>query len=870
MAEDQGLEVVGVPNDEKVEERLVGVAWSLYDAGDYAEALVRLGPLLAHPTNRVRRVAAFCRFGLEEYDAAIDLAAGVRPKSADDLHDLGLFHLEAKQWNAAAEALRAALAIRSKGWTSWLLALALRADYRQPPDSEQHAEMMRHFDDAIAAGDVPAAAYFDLERELSWDEEFTRKLAVLELGVERLPDSSALRCALSALYANDRAKRYDDAVRVVQRLADAEVPDALAVWRCFKAHHAAGRFVEALSYLDRLPADAMRGDYGKTEIRGDVLLALGRFDEACDAFSAESKTPEGRAISLLGRGVAKLALDDPAAAATDADGATDLWMLREMEPASLWLLVDGLHELYRFEATFDAGIEALLRQIADMPAGVRAKLLYLRSCFSRTGESFSTAEAARQWVHPALGQELGWRLEEDGDHANAACARLHYWIWRLDVVPEGERQGEVDSYEPRRAHLDREGATFVAREWERTAKVVAPVHRPIASRFYRNTLRPSLFEQRMFEAVRQIAATLIAWEPDDSDGLFDFAYACESLGARREAIEAYRRVIDLAPNAPGAFNNLALILEAEGDLDGALAMMDGAIRAGQDDEKFKSRRSKLAARVERAEAERRKREQLFATAPSRWGRLNYFQRQMLAVLTVIDRFDGWEQLATLSGCEERFVPGHWDKLVELGMLIEHEGSWSINEHVAHLAALERSHAVVTRAVRADDSLRFKPIFNSKTEYTIYSLLLQLFPNHLVFPNMALQTMFQYERMQEVLDRAEFKYYLMSQVDFCITSTANYLPIMGIEVDSHYHDDPKQQERDRKKDRIFEAGGVPLLRLRAHGQPTDSGLRASIDEAVRALRTDLTATADRGARYSRLALEIDFEQFGLKNPPPTDE
>ena len=39
--------------------------------------------------------------------------------------------------------------------------------------------------------------------------------------------------------------------------------------------------------------------------------------------------------------------------------------------------------------------------------------------------------------------------------------------------------------------------------------------------------------------------------------------------------------------------------------------------------------------------------------------------------------------------------------------------------------------------------------------------------------------------------------LMAQVDFCITSTANYLPVIAFEVDSRYHDASDQIVRDEQ-------------------------------------------------------------------------
>jgi hypothetical protein len=86
-------------------------------------------------------------------------------------------------------------------------------------------------------------------------------------------------------------------------------------------------------------------------------------------------------------------------------------------------------------------------------------------------------------------------------------------------------------------------------------------------------------------------------------------------------------------------------------------------------------------------------------------------------------------------------------------------------------------------------------------------------------------------MKEQLDGDDFTYFLRCRVDFCIVSTATYFPLLGIEVDSVYHDTPEATERDSRKNRILALGGVPLIRLRKFGSPTDSLIRHRLHEAT---------------------------------------
>jgi len=189
------------------------------------------------------------------------------------------------------------------------------------------------------------------------------------------------------------------------------------------------------------------------------------------------------------------------------------------------------------------------------------------------------------------------------------------------------------------------------------------------------------------------------------------------------------------------------------------------------------------------------------------------------------------------------------------------GKLIVNKYIHDLARQERAHAVATTIIRADKTVACKAIFNSQLEYTIYNALTMLFPNHLVFPNMSLQTVFQYERMKDLLDGDIFGYFLRSQVDFCITSTATYFPMVAFEVDSHYHDQAKMIEKDERKNTIFKTGGVPLLRLRPHGQPSVATIREEIVRVVRQLGQDISRNDRTIGDSVKLTMEIDFEHFG---------
>jgi hypothetical protein len=257
--------------------------------------------------------------------------------------------------------------------------------------------------------------------------------------------------------------------------------------------------------------------------------------------------------------------------------------------------------------------------------------------------------------------------------------------------------------------------------------------------------------------------------------------------------------------------------------------------------------------------ERTRQEDWIRIARERWPRVDFYKKQILATLTVISDFEDWADLARLSGTDEKFVKGHWTGLVEQGMIIQNEKGYQVNPHILDLVKQERSHSMVAKIVHTSSVLAAKPIFNSQNEYRIYSVLTDLFPNQLVFPNMALQAIFAFDRMKALLDQETFGYYLKASVDFCVTSTTTYFPLVTFEVDSPYHDLEAQVVRDQKKDHIFAQGGVHLIRLRSFGQPTAAAIRHDIREAVRDWGRMRRATPQEGFAIN-IEQEIDFEAF----------
>jgi hypothetical protein len=237
-----------------------------------------------------------------------------------------------------------------------------------------------------------------------------------------------------------------------------------------------------------------------------------------------------------------------------------------------------------------------------------------------------------------------------------------------------------------------------------------------------------------------------------------------------------------------------------------------------------------------------RRDQFERTAVNRWPSLTAPARKLLSVFASIKSYNGLDEVAQYAGMDSLWARRHYDKIVELGMLLVEDKTYRINPFIEPLLERESQHAVIGRIVRSHGTSAVKQVFNSQREFTIYQVLVQLCPNHLVFPNCSLQSVMTYERMKELVSDDDFGYYLRASVDIVVVSSTTYLPMLAIEVDSVWHDTERQQINDEKKDRLFAVAGVPFMRLRPVGSPSEYTVRAQVaehmDELVRSLRADL--------------------------------
>ncbi|HEY9723676.1 MAG TPA: DUF2726 domain-containing protein [Oscillatoriaceae cyanobacterium] len=124
----------------------------------------------------------------------------------------------------------------------------------------------------------------------------------------------------------------------------------------------------------------------------------------------------------------------------------------------------------------------------------------------------------------------------------------------------------------------------------------------------------------------------------------------------------------------------------------------------------------------------------------------------------------------------------------------------------------------------------KPFFFSLAENNFYGMLTEACRSLdlVVFPKVGLNDIF---RDKYGADRGQYFRYAQMHVDFLLVSKEDYRPVAGIELDGTSHDTAKQQARDEKKNQVFKAAGLPLMRFYNAVPQTSESIRTKVEDVL---------------------------------------
>ena len=125
------------------------------------------------------------------------------------------------------------------------------------------------------------------------------------------------------------------------------------------------------------------------------------------------------------------------------------------------------------------------------------------------------------------------------------------------------------------------------------------------------------------------------------------------------------------------------------------------------------------------------------------------------------------------------------------------------------------------------------LFKSKQEYVFYRAVREVFQTYMVFPNVAMNAVIDWNSIKSNLNKQENSYFFKGLIDCVVIDQENdYKPIKFIELDSIYHDNKKQIEKDKMKDKIIGCSGHKLFRIRTKNEAlTEDEFKVLIREAI---------------------------------------
>ncbi|GIV58629.1 MAG: hypothetical protein KatS3mg042_1542 [Rhodothermaceae bacterium] len=118
----------------------------------------------------------------------------------------------------------------------------------------------------------------------------------------------------------------------------------------------------------------------------------------------------------------------------------------------------------------------------------------------------------------------------------------------------------------------------------------------------------------------------------------------------------------------------------------------------------------------------------------------------------------------------------------------------------------------SRPLAGEDARR--SLFRSQQEADFFQAVREVFATYFVYPNVALSSVLDYERLRDRLSGEERRYFFRALVDCVVFDQhAGYLPRYFFELDGPHHDDTDRREKDRLKERILALAGQRLYRIR---------------------------------------------------------
>jgi tetratricopeptide (TPR) repeat protein len=385
-----------------------------------------------------------------------------------------------------------------------------------------------------------------LQWEVSlWFEQgtFEQRLLLLQDGLRRFPDAAAIRVRLGHLLVID--DQQHQALEILSPLLDDNLPSISALAIAARAEAMCGNTTRAQYHLSRVQQLSPERFMGLPNLKGDVQVFLGNYEEAITAYEELAGDPsDANLLALIGRlGItwAHYRSGDFSRAATELTQAIMLWVERDMgllfyDELNQWYAIPSIKELCQ-AALEQESFSELLR---PEQRGVALFLLHkYQLIFSPAPSHELLLQAATLTRHPALGEHLTEYYVSTGTWDAVVTAHLRYERWRLALSEKADPRSFLGEegyfYCPSTDDAPRVPAEQFKSVCEAAIKCMAEnqdaeVRQQIYVPFYRTFLRQILLDGNKFSLMSIIAEALSDLGPPPDVEHQDVIYALEKLG----------------------------------------------------------------------------------------------------------------------------------------------------------------------------------------------------------------------------------------------------------------------------------------------------------------------------------------------------
>ncbi|MCI0709768.1 MAG: tetratricopeptide repeat protein [Chloroflexi bacterium] len=599
----------------------------LFDAEQYQEAQEILVKLLAEkPDDEIITLLARCYWHLGQPDAAIKLLTIQEHLSYDNRVTLMLCHYGLEEWDEMAQQLREMIQVRETARNYYMLSIAeAKGRLLYYLDSATKERIRGLLKKAASLDDGFPDLYVKLT-QLTDSKDWKGREAILFEALQKFPDDNEILLNMTALHLEQ--KNYEKSLDILKSLIK-ENTNSQALWYALTAYVGLNDYSQARKIVHRLSFKDLED---KTRLMSELWFLDEQYDQwlACSYFQM-GYDPQVSAIKdHLRNTYINLKHNDIVNAITDFKKGTEVAIGCEFYGLDFDILVSldhGIEVFKGFDIVRDICETLLLlryenRLIDEQVLAYIAFVIYqsdyaedilndFKSLFPNPERELMDYVVEYLGNRPELGEIFFYHYLHDNNVKAIAC-----YIDRCTWALENDRDfdPEISNYyfEDWDTFIEESGEELALAVYSRFENATDDALDAIFSVVYSDFWRKVLFKEKLFEKVRQISKRFLSIS-EGTYWLFEYAYSSASLGYRDEALNTYKRLIDIQPRNNSAHNNLGVIYENMGNPEQALFHFQTAIEIDNTDEIASRNYARVFNVVEEMKAARHKFEKTVAS-----------------------------------------------------------------------------------------------------------------------------------------------------------------------------------------------------------------------------------------------------------------